>query len=81
MANLPVNSTKQVPLATAKGQLILGDFSQVLLGIWSELDILVNPYESTAYARGGVMVRAMATADILIRHPEAFVLANDIVVS
>jgi HK97 family phage major capsid protein len=81
MANLPVNSTKQVPLAAGKGQLILGDFSQVLLGIWSELDILVNPYESTAYARGGVMVRAMATCDILIRHPEAFVLANDIVVS
>jgi HK97 family phage major capsid protein len=81
MANLPVNSTKQVPLASTKGQLILGDFSQVLLGIWSELDILVNPYESTAYARGGVMVRAMATCDIVIRHPEAFVLANDIVVS
>jgi HK97 family phage major capsid protein len=81
MADLPVNSTKQVPLATAKGQLILGDFSQVLLGIWSELDILVNPYDSTAYARGGVLVRAMATCDILLRHPEAFVLANDIVVS
>jgi HK97 family phage major capsid protein len=81
VANLPVFSTKQVPLASTKGQLLLGDFSQVLLGIWSELDILVNPYESTAYARGGVMVRAMATVDILIRHPEAFVLANDIVVS
>ena len=53
MADLPVNTTKQVPLATAKGQLILGDFSQVLLGIWSELDILVNPFDSTAYARGG----------------------------
>ena len=81
MADLPVNSTKQVPLATAKGQLILGDFSQVLLGIWSELDILVNPFDSTAYARGGVLVRAMATCDIALRQPTAFVLANDIVVS
>ncbi|MBA2660082.1 MAG: phage major capsid protein [Nitrosospira sp.] len=81
LADLPIHSTKQVPLATAKGQLILGEFSQVLLGIWSELDILVNPFDSTAYARGGVLVRAMATCDIVIRHPEAFVLANDIVVS
>jgi HK97 family phage major capsid protein len=81
MADLPVHTTKQVPLATAKGQLILGDFSQVLLGIWSELDILVNPYDSTAYARGGVLVRAMATCDIAIRQPTAFVLANDITVS
>ncbi len=80
MVDLPVSSTKQVPLNTTTGQLILGDFSQVMLGIWSELDILVNPYDSTAYARGGVMVRAMATADIVIRHPEAFVVANDIVV-
>jgi HK97 family phage major capsid protein len=81
MADLPVHSTKQVPLATAKGQLIIGDFSQVLLGIWSELDILVNPFDSTAYARGGVLVRAMATCDIALRHPTAFVLANDITVS
>nr|WP_314623629.1 phage major capsid protein [uncultured Noviherbaspirillum sp.] len=80
MADLTVNSTKQVPLNGATGQLILGDFSQVMLGIWSELDILVNPFDSTAYARGGVLVRAMATCDIAIRHPEAFVVANDVVI-
>jgi HK97 family phage major capsid protein len=80
LADLPISSTKQVPLNTTTGQLILGDFSQVMLGIWSELDILVNPFDSVAYARGGVLVRAMATCDIAIRHPEAFVVANDIVV-
>lgn len=80
MIDLPISSTKQVPLNTTTGRLILGDFSQVMLGIWSELDILVNPFDSTAYARGGVLVRAMATCDIAIRHPEAFVIASDIVV-
>lgn len=80
MLDKPVSFSKQVPLNTTTGRLILGDFSQVLLGIWSELDILVNPYDSTAYARGGVMVRAMATCDIVVRHPEAFVIASDIVV-
>ena len=80
MVDLPVSSTKQVPLNATTGRLILGDFSQVMLGIWSELDILVNPFDSTAYARGGVLVRAMATCDIAIRHPEAFVVANDVVI-
>ncbi len=82
MADLSLNSTKQVPLNVTPtpdtGRLILGDFSQVMLGIWSELDILVNPYDSTAYARGGVLVRAMATCDIAIRHPNAFVVADDV---
>lgn len=83
MAELPVYSTNQVPVKTGvpdKGRIILGDFSQVLLGIWSELDILVNPYDSTAYARGGVMVRAMATCDIALRHPNAFVVADDVAI-
>ncbi len=80
LADLPISSTKQVPLNTTTGQLILGDFSQVMLGIWSELDILVNPFDSAAYARGGVLVRAMATCDIAIRHPESFVVANDVAV-
>ncbi|NHZ83947.1 phage major capsid protein [Massilia sp. CCM 8695] len=80
LADLPIYSTKQVPLNTTTGQVILGDFSQVMLGIWSELDILVNPFDSVAYARGGVLVRAMATCDIAIRHPEAFVVASDVVI-
>ena len=54
--------------------------SQVMLGIWSEVDLLVNPFDSTAYARGGVLVRAMATCDIAVRHPNAFVFAEDITI-
>lgn len=84
MANLPAFSTNQVPDKTGtpnKGRVILGDWSQVLLGIWSEVDILVNPYESTAYGRGGVLVRAMTTCDIAIRHAEGFVVADDIILA
>ncbi len=84
MADLPVFVTNQVPLNTTPtpdtGQIILGDFSQVMLGVWSELDILVNPFDSSAYARGGVLIRAMATVDVALRHPEAFVLADDVTV-
>jgi HK97 family phage major capsid protein len=82
MADLPFYSTNQVPLNTVPnpdtGIAILGDWSQVMLGIWSEVDILVNPYSETAYTKGNVLVRAMSTVDIAIRHPESFVIANDI---
>lgn len=72
LADLPLNTSKNVP---AK-KLILGDFSQVLLGVWSEVDILVNPYAEPAYSRGGVQVRAMATLDTAVRHPQGFVVAT-----
>ncbi len=82
VADLPLFVTNQVPLNLTPtpdtGIAILGDWSQVMLGIWSELDILVNPYAETPYKRGGVLVRAMATCDIAVRHPEAFVVASDV---
>ncbi len=69
MAELPVFATNQVPPAASdKGNIILGDWSQALLGIWSELDILVNPFSETAYTKGNVLIRAMATVDVALRH-------------
>lgn len=81
VADLPAYFSNQVPEKTGSpntGRLIAGDWSQVMLGIWSEVDLLVNPYESTAYSKGNVLVRAMSTVDIAVRHPEAFVFAEDI---
>ncbi len=81
VAEIPASVTNQVPVkgtSTKTGILILGDFAQALLGVWSELDILVNPYAETAYQKGNVQVRAMATCDVAVRHPEAFVVATDI---
>jgi len=72
MADLPLTTSKNVP----EKKLILGDFSQVLLGVWSEVDILVNPFAEPAYSRGGVQVRAMATVDTAVRHPQGFVVAT-----
>ncbi|MCS2609378.1 phage major capsid protein [Halomonas dongshanensis] len=72
MDDKPFNVTNQMPTDT----LLLGDWSQVMLGIWSEIDILVNPYAEPAYSRGGVQVRAMATADVALRHPQGFVVAR-----
>jgi HK97 family phage major capsid protein len=70
-------STTQVPTAVAAGA-IFGAWDQVVLGYWDSFSLLVNPYESTAYARGGVMVRAMISCDLAIRHIEAFQYADDV---
>lgn len=81
LADLAVSVTNQVPLKTGTpntGRIICGDFSQVLLGLWGSVDILSNPYSETAYARGGVMIRALMTADMSVRHPGAFVVADDV---
>lgn len=52
--------------------LIFGNWSDLLIGYWSAFEILVNPYESTAYAKGNVQVRGIITADVAVRHPESF---------
>lgn len=78
VADYPLYATNQMPHTSNGHSIIFGDWSQVILGVWSELDILVNPYESTAYAKGNVQVRAMATCDIAIRHEEAFAYADDL---
>lgn len=75
VGELPFKVSANMPAKTA----ILGDFSQVLLGVWSEIDILVNPYAEPAYSRGGVQVRAMATCDVAVRHPKAFLVMTDAV--
>ena len=75
VGELPFNVSANMPA----NKLILGDFSQVLLGVWSEIDILVNPYAEPAYSRGGVQVRAMATCDVAVRHPKAFLVMTEAV--
>jgi HK97 family phage major capsid protein len=80
--NEPVTFSNQVPTnlggTTNNHALIYADWSELLMGIWSEIDILVNPYEATAYSKGNVSIRAMATVDIAVRHPAAFVSATGV---
>lgn len=79
LADVPVYVSNQFANPTAtEGRAILGDFSQMMIGVWDEIDILVNPYAEGPYRRGGVMIRAMMTADVAVRRPEAFVVADDV---
>jgi len=78
MAGRALRTTRHLEDTSTGAPVLLGDWSQVLLGVWSELDLLVNPFAEPSYSRGGVQVRAMATVGLAIRHEQAFVLADDI---
>jgi hypothetical protein len=62
------------------GILIFGKWSDLILGYWSVFDLLVNPYESTAYSKGNVQVRGIITADVAVRHVESFAASTDVTV-
>jgi hypothetical protein len=49
-----------------------------MIGSWSGIDILVNPYLDTYYQKGRVAIRAMKDVDVQVRHPESFAFANDL---
>lgn len=76
LAGFPFFTTTNVPASLGSppesDALIFGDWADLLIAIWSELDVLVNPFESAAYARGNVKVRSMMTVDLAPRHIESF---------
>jgi HK97 family phage major capsid protein len=78
--NEPVTFNGLLPTDLGAGNdeaaIIYGDFSDVLIGYWSAFDILVNPYETNAYSKGNILVRAMLTCDVAVRHPQSFTFTS-----
>lgn len=75
MAGYPVAVSTTIPGmedSPPAVSVIFGAWSDLLIGYWSAFDVLVNPFESTAYSKGNVQVRAMLTADIAVRHALSF---------
>jgi HK97 family phage major capsid protein len=52
-----------------------GNFADLLIGYWSGLDIMVDPYTNST--SGTVRVVAMQDVDVAIRHPESFCRGNN----
>lgn len=81
----PVQFTNQAPSDLGAGSdehgLAYGDWADFLIGVWSQLDILVNPYAETAYSKGNLLIRAMATVDFGVRRPASFVKATGVTVA
>ena len=52
-------------------QILFGDFSQFICGMWGVLDLM--PDTATKVASGGLVIRAFQDMDFAVRHPTAFV--------
>ena len=81
MADLPVHVTNQLDdkgTTTKTGRVIAGDFSQLVIGEWGSAEILANPYAAGYYEKGDIQLRIMHTLDAAVRHPQAFVVADDL---
>lgn len=72
-AGLPAG-TPVLPAVT--DPLIIGAWSDMFICFWSELDILPNATADSVYNTGAVMVRALLTADVNLRHPQSFAWAD-----
>ncbi|WCK13896.1 phage major capsid protein [Agrobacterium tumefaciens] len=68
--NERVVATNQVPTIGGENPLIFGAWANLMIGYWSGVDILANPY--TDASKGGLRLHAFLDADVAIRHPEAF---------
>lgn len=60
--------------ATA-GNLYFGNFSDLLIGMFGGLDIVVDPY--TASTSGTIRVVALQSVDVAVRHAVSFAFGND----
>jgi len=81
VADLPAYVTNQLLAKSgspATGRVIAGDFSQLVIGEWGATEILANPYAAGYYEKGDVQLRIMHTMDAVVRHPKAFVVADDV---
>ena len=81
MAGLPVAVTNQLAAKTGtpdKGRIIVGDFTEMLIGTWGSVDVLTNQFAEGPYSRGAVQVRILTTLDMVPRRENAFAVIEDL---
>ncbi|GBL02937.1 phage major capsid protein [Glaciecola sp. KUL10] len=56
------------------GNILFGDFSQVMFGMWGALDVVAD--RSTKVKSGGLVMRLFQDVDVAVRHAQAFSLGT-----
>ena len=74
---VPSNLTKGT--GTALSALVYGDFSQIMLGFWSGVDVVVD--QSSLSTSGGTRLAFFQDLDVALRYPESFSVIKDIIAS
>lgn len=65
---------------TASGicsEIFFGAWSELIMGEWGVLEIVPNPYDTAVYKNGGVLLRALQSIDIGVRHAASFATMSD----
>lgn len=68
--------SNQVVKYSGKDVVIFGDFSQLVIGQWGAVDLIVDPY--TESKQGNVTITIFSDVDVLIRHPKSFAVIRDL---
>ena len=82
LAGYGLSLSNVVPSDLTKGTgtdlsaLLFGNFRDVLLGFWSAVDIIVDPY--TQSPEGNVRISAHQDFDVALRHAQSFAAVQDI---
>ena len=58
-------------------ELVYGNWQELLIAEWGVTEIMVNPYDSTGFTTGDVLIRAFQTLDIGVRHGASFSVMSD----
>lgn len=83
--NEPVTFSNQVPSNLTKGSgsnlsaVIYGAWADLVIGYWSSVDIVVNPYHADVASKGGALLHAFLDCDVALRHPESFAVIKDVI--
>ena len=72
MVGYPALASNQIP----SGDMIFGDWAQVVVGEWGVLEVEVNPYAN--FQAGVIGIRAIMTVDVQVRYPGAFYVTTSI---
>lgn len=76
LRDYPMTTSTQLPAnlgtGTNKAVVIFGNWSDLIIGYWSSIDIMLNPYAKEMADRGGAYIHAFLDADVAVRHPGSF---------
>ena len=73
----PVSLPEVRPISV-DGVLVYGNWSDLIVAFWSGIDLLLNPFHTDVFAKGGALLSAFIDFDIQVRHALSFAKADDI---
>lgn len=75
--------SQHIPSNLAKGAaddlsaIIMGNFADVLVGMWGGMELLIDPFTQATTGKTRLVINHYA--DVLVRRPESFVIIKDVV--